>query len=379
MKSLSRSIVNISFAKQALHQDSREYNRFKSYAGRFDLFVVLVLTTEKDALPTNIEDGSLRVIGVHAANKISCFVKACWLLRTVLKNKPQHSTWIVSAQDALVTSVIARIGAIGRTVSHQVQVHGDICNKLVYKNYVSWVLHRTMSLYFVRSADAVRVVSERIKRSLVQYDVPAHKITVLPIQSDVNRFLTAGNSEKNADDATPFTFLYVGRFAPEKNVLLLLQAFAKVVKSSDTPVRLRLVGEGRCTEQLLSYIKAETIADAVEIVPWTQDVVAEMQQADAFCLSSNHEGWGMVLVEAAAIGLPIVTTDVGCAGEFIYDKETGLVVPVGDVSAYAAAMSALIQDPELRDHLAHNAKQAATDFALPAEEYIDQFVEAYSF
>ena len=84
-------------------------------------------------------------------------------------------------------------------------------------------------------------------------------------------------------------------------------------------------------------------------------------ECDCFVLTSDYEGWGMVIIEAATAGLPIIMTDVGCAGELIVDGESGLVVPPQDVPALTTAMRQVLTDPALRERLSigslHSLKQ----------------------
>ena len=74
-----------------------------------------------------------------------------------------------------------------------------------------------------------------------------------------------------------------------------------------------------------------------------------------FLLTSNYEGWGMAVVEAASLGLPIIMTDVGCAGELIKNKESGIVIPVNNQSKLEEAMIRIINDENLRKELIEGA------------------------
>jgi len=83
-------------------------------------------------------------------------------------------------------------------------------------------------------------------------------------------------------------------------------------------------------------------------------------------LTSNYEGWGIVVVEAAAYGLPIIMTDVGCAGELIKNGESGIIIPVVDQKELEKEMIRLVDDTELREKLGRGAKQAIKK--LPTKE-----------
>lgn len=85
-------------------------------------------------------------------------------------------------------------------------------------------------------------------------------------------------------------------------------------------------------------------------------------------MSSNYEGWGKVIVEAAAVEKPIIMTEVGCAGEIIKNNENGIVVPVDDQKAFANGMIKMIEDNDFRNIAGKKARQAI--LKLPTEPEI---------
>jgi len=106
----------------------------------------------------------------------------------------------------------------------------------------------------------------------------------------------------------------------------------------------------------------------VKFLGWREDLDNYFNQADAFVLTSNFEGWGLAVIEAAGCGLPIIMTDVGCAGEVIKNSESGIVITAGDKHKLIEAMFKIIEDENLRKKLGANAKLAAS--RLPSEEQI---------
>ncbi len=93
-------------------------------------------------------------------------------------------------------------------------------------------------------------------------------------------------------------------------------------------------------------------------------------------LTSNYEGWGLAAVEAASYGLPIIMTNVGCAGELIKDGVSGLVVPVGDQKKLTEAMGQLIVDKELREALGQNAAKSVRNL-LNKEENLALYKKSF--
>jgi glycosyltransferase involved in cell wall biosynthesis len=112
------------------------------------------------------------------------------------------------------------------------------------------------------------------------------------------------------------------------------------------------------------------LSDKVEFFNWTDDVYAWYKIADAYVLSSNYEGWALVIIEAASCGLPIIMTDVGCAGEVIKDRESGLVLPLNNEEKLTEAMSMIIEDKELREKIGENARLISLTLPTKAETLI---------
>jgi glycosyltransferase involved in cell wall biosynthesis len=223
--------------------------------------------------------------------------------------------------------------------------------------------------YIVRHAKNIRVVSERIKTGLLTLGVLPRAITVLPIYADLKQFLAVG-AVRNYQVSDTVRFLYVGRFAAEKNIPLLLAAFAAVAKKYPF-AQLTLLGAGPEGAAFKALVKEYQITTRVTFLPWADDVAAVMAHHDVFCLASNHEGWGMVLLEAAATGMPIITTDVGCAGTCVVHNENGYIVPVEHQSEFEAAMEQYCSTPRLvatqgvaSYHLARQQALSETEYEL---------------
>ena len=136
----------------------------------------------------------------------------------------------------------------------------------------------------------------------------------------------------------------VGRFEVAKDYPNMLRAFARVRARHEDAVLL-LVGKGSLQADTEALARELNLADSVRFVGVRNDVAAVMSAADGYVMSSAWEGMPMVLLEAAAAGLPIVATAVGGNHEVVLDDRSGFLVPPGDDAQLGSAMLRLAELP----------------------------------
>lgn len=229
-----------------------------------------------------------------------------------------------------------------------------------------WLIGR-----FYAKADRVIAVSKAVQEGLVDFYVNADQVHVVhnAVCLDTIRSL-ARQAPSGFPAATLPTIITVGRHAREKDQETLIRAFARSLKRA--PARLVLVGQGPRRQNLEALVEELGIADAVLFAGWQENPFCWMARSDLFVLSSRFEGFGNVIVEAMACGLPVISTD--CKGgprEILRGGEDGILVPVGDADALANAMTKVLLDQELRAGLARKAhgRAAAFDIAQIGMQY----------
>jgi len=133
----------------------------------------------------------------------------------------------------------------------------------------------------------------------------------------------------------------VGRLSPEKDQATLVDALARMIQHVDDGIHLTILGDGPEREALVSQASALGVAEHLHLPGFVRRPLDYMADADVFALSSVREAFGFVLVEALALGLPVVSTDCPYGPRFILDGgRFGRLVPVGDANALADALSA---------------------------------------
>jgi glycosyltransferase involved in cell wall biosynthesis len=146
--------------------------------------------------------------------------------------------------------------------------------------------------------------------------------------------------------------LWVGRFAPLKNVSLLIETFAQLAPRRPRAA-LVLVGEGALEGRLRSHARRLGVGDRVSFVGAKplHALPAWYSAADVFALPSSFDNSPNVLLEAMACELPVVATRVGGVPRYVEDGSSGLLVEPGDPAALAAALERVVDDPDLRARL----------------------------
>ena len=146
------------------------------------------------------------------------------------------------------------------------------------------------------------------------------------------------------------------RLERQKNLPMLVRAFARFHEACPD-YELEIYGNGKERAALVSLIDDLGLSGIAKICEGRPDVHDVVRDAAMFALSSDYEGLSNSMLEAMAIGLPVICTDCPCGGArmVIEDGENGLLVPVGDEEALVDAMVRMASSPALTVMLSHNA------------------------
>ena len=139
----------------------------------------------------------------------------------------------------------------------------------------------------------------------------------------------------------------VGRLCPQKQPLILLEAFAEFCKMHPT-YNLTFFGEGELDNKIYSCAKHLGIDDKVILAGRSKNAIKEILSAQIFIMTSMCEGMSNALLEAMSIGLPCISTKVSGAKDIIVDGDNGYLVDIGDVNKVAEKLSLLADDEEKR-------------------------------
>jgi glycosyltransferase involved in cell wall biosynthesis len=208
----------------------------------------------------------------------------------------------------------------------------------------------------LRAADAAISLTELGRDFLLGLGADSNKVQVHPTGVDCSLFQP---SETQAKDG-PLTFGALGRVDESKGVLLLLEAFAKACGDSED--RLVFAGTGNAQQALRARARELGLGDRVQLLGRLRhgDVPEFLASLSTLVIPTLQvEPFGIVAVEAAAAGTPVIASAIGGLKETVVDGETGLVIPAGDEDALVEAMQKLIGDRELLDTLGLKARERA--------------------
>jgi glycosyltransferase involved in cell wall biosynthesis len=246
-----------------------------------------------------------------------------------------------------------------------------------------WVTRRGLSRFFLKSLDRLlaALATHLLADSPSQRDflvaegvVTATKCTVLGKGSisgvNTARFQpdAAARDMVRLELAVPadgVLFLYLGRLNRDKGIADLAAAFANLCRSRDD-IWLALVGPDEENMATLARQLCGAHADHLRLVDYTNTPQRYMAAADVFCLPSYREGFGTVVIEAAACGVAAIASRIYGLTDAVIDAETGLLHAAGDVAAIETMMARLAGDRALRQRLGAAARnRACADFAMP--------------
>jgi glycosyltransferase involved in cell wall biosynthesis len=143
-----------------------------------------------------------------------------------------------------------------------------------------------------------------------------------------------------------FAWLAIGRLERAKAYPIMLRAFAKAAQESKQELILLICGRGSREEEIRAEVKACGVEERVKFLGLRRDIPAVMNAADGFVMSSYLEGLPLVLLQASAVGMPIVATNVGGNAEVVMEGVNGFVVPPDNPLALANAMQRVTAMPD---------------------------------
>jgi glycosyltransferase involved in cell wall biosynthesis len=200
-----------------------------------------------------------------------------------------------------------------------------------------------------RLFDRVITISHAIRKVLILQGVDPEKITCVHSALDAEPYSKpcdpAFFQEAFGDDGNGPRVGMAAQFIPRKGYDVLLEAIPAILRHHPK-ARFFLFGKGPLHEEISGKIRSAGLGDSVSLQGFREDLPRVLPCMDLLVHPASMEGLGVVLLEAAASGLPVVASAVGGIPEAVVHGETGLLVPAGNPGALASAVTGLLADPD---------------------------------
>ncbi len=329
-------------------------------------YEVVAVSSPGEALERVRQREGVKTIAVPMERHISLLkdLKSLWRMWRVLRKERPDIIHSITPKAGLMSMVGGWLAGV------PVRVH--TFTGLVWPTTTGLKRRVLMATDWLTCACATHVIpeGEGVKNDLLKHNITHKPIKVLGYGNirgiDMSHFNPA---DFNRGHHGGFTFVFVGRIVRDKGINELVAAFDKLHKEHPE-VRLVLVGD---REGNLDPVAPETIdrinrGDGIEAVGKQSDVRPFYAQADALVFPSYREGFPNVVIEAGAMGLPSIVTDINGSREIIIDGKNGIIVPSKDEEALYQAMKHFLEHPE------EVAEMAAKARPLIASRYEQSYV-----
>lgn len=347
---------------------------------RDEFEITLVLYEDRRAyqLPENIQ---LRVLGIPAGRNLfslgtGFLKKILALTRLITAQRPDLVFSLLSSTNA---ATILATRAAGTAARIAVSEHTFPSVNLANERFGS-ITARIVRLLYPR-ADRIIAVSRGIRDDLQRsFGIHEELLQVIYNPFDLDEISRLGKERiehpwfSPADSGQLPVIVSAGRLTKQKNYPLLLRGFA--LTSKIFPCRLVILGEGPDRVPLERLIAELGLEHKVLLAGFQQNPFAWIAKAAVFALSSLYEGFPMVLVEAMALGIPVVSTDCPSGpAELITQDVNGLLIPLNNEEALSRALLRILSDRALSSALSEGGRKRAEDFGVSriSEEYRHMF------
>lgn len=315
-------VLFIGSDRSIFEKESQSYKRMREYGRLFDELHIVIFNKGIKAQSDFKIAENVFVRPTNSFSKLSYVIDAYFLSASIL-GVDKRGSWVVSVQDPFESGIIGFLLKLKFKIKLQVQVHTDFLNNYFKQVFILNRVRLFLVRFVLPNADRIRVVSSRIKDSIVaKYNLKSDKIDVLPIYTNVVNFQEDGPEFrfKNFKPDWRFVFLTVCRLEKEKNLFFLLDVFKELsLKRKD--FAWILVGDGSLKPILQTEVEKLGLDGNVSFLGQKNDLPNIYRGSDFYIQSSFYEGFGLSILEAFLCGLPVLTTDVGLIGSILNKKD----------------------------------------------------------
>lgn len=259
------------------------------------------------------------------------------------------------------------IALLSKVLGNKVRVINT--RHMAFDNSRSTILSNRL---FCRLNHKIIAVSQKVKEQLISEGIPADKVKLIYTGIDLSKwtvpFTSTIRDEFSIND-DEIIITSVARFSPEKGHEFLLSAirylkdYISNMAVKMPPFRFILVGDGELLRETRKKADELGLGGDIIFTGYRKDILNILKGSDIFVSHSQSEAFGISILEAMAVGLPVITTDSGGTREIVnasYDN--GFLIDYGDKTKFCECLTALINDRSLRTRLSENGKVTASRY-----------------
>jgi glycosyltransferase involved in cell wall biosynthesis len=233
------------------------------------------------------------------------------------------------------------------------------------KNFLFRVLQNFSIRAFYRLAHHIVSVSNGVQDDLIGYGAPSDKMSVIynPLMPSLANSREPLNPEiLNWMKGSPINLIAIGQLKKVKNFLNLIKSVDILVNQNKQKLRLVILGDGEERAVMEESIKSYKLEHSIFLPGWVDDPMPYLRLSDLLILSSDYEGFGLVILEALSVGVNVVSTNCKTGpSEILKDGEFGFLCTVGDASALASSVNVALKNPLPKERLISRASDFLPD------------------
>lgn len=325
-------------------------------------YEVVAVSSPGEDLEAVAEREGVRTVELPMERRISLFkdIRSLWAMIKLIRKEKPWMVYSLTPKAGLVTMIAGKLCGV------PVRVH--MFTGLVFPTATG--LKRQILMFTDRltcfCATVVNPEGEGVKRDLERYHISSKPLTIIG-NGNINgldmdfydrtpEVLEKGKAYQKEGTTT---YCFVGRIVGDKGINELVSAF-KRLHAEHPATRLLLVGP---FEDNLDPVSEETRAtietlSAIEAVGWQSDVRPFLAASDVFVFPSYREGFPNVVMQAGALGLPSIVTDINGSNEIIRNGENGVIIPSKDEEALYQTLKDTLENPDKWKTIAANARES---------------------
>ena len=289
---------------------------------------------------------------------------------------------IIEFKPDIVHTHAAKAGALGRKAAYDLGVkqiyhtfHGHVFHS--YFGKIKTNIYKKIERDLAKKSTKIIAISEIQKQELSEIHkiCSKEKIEVIPLGFDLKKFYENQTEKRKyfrkkwkiKDDEIAIGI--IGRLVPIKNHVFFIDVIEKVIRKSNTSLRIFIVGDGEEKENIiikvsaynLDYSTDDKIA-TIQFTSWIKEIDEVNAGMDIICLCSLNEGTPVSLIEAQASGKPIVTTRTGGIENIVVENKTALISDNNDLNKFTENLMSLIKEKDKRTLFSQIAIKKSKDF-----------------